>query len=138
MSVDNSILYKYISDLISIPLARKYIEEAGGYIISSGLIWPIDNLKGETFYYHIDILKKETFFLLGGDLDLDNSEVVLDQDELLFVISNLQTYLEVTNLLALEKAIQKQFVEIRFLNGKSPKIGTFPDRGLYFVNFSLS
>ncbi len=137
MSIDNSVLYKYVSDLLRIPPACKYIEEAGGYIISTGLVWPIDATEGETVYYYINVVDQEVRFLPDFSADLSTAELVTDQNEILFVISHLQSYIKTVN--RLEKAFgSDQILEIRFMEGKTPKINLTTQRALYFGNFSCS
>ncbi len=122
MPTDNSMLYKYVSDILRIPLLCKYIEDTGGYIISTGLVWPMPTFEGETEYYYINVLDKEIRFLPDFSADLHTAKIVTNQDEILFVIKHLQVYIQNANTIAKLSSIAKKLSQ----------------RGLYFGNFSLS
>ena len=122
MSPNISILYRCVSDLLHIPVACKYIEDAGGYIISTGLVWPIPTFEGETEYYYINVLDKEIRFLPDFSADLHTAGVVTDQDEVLFVFNHLLVYIQNANNQAKIASTPKQVT----LHGK------------FFGNFSLS
>lgn len=122
MSTDNSILYTYVSDLLRIPPVRKYIEDAGGYIISTGLVWPIKTVEGETVYYYINVLGKEIRFLPDFSADLHTAEVVTNQDEILFALKHLQVYIQNANTIAKLSSAAKKVSQ----------------QGLFFGKFSLS
>lgn len=138
MPTDNSSLYGFVSELLRIPQACNQIEEAGGYIISTGLIWPMETTEGEIVFYYINTADKEIRFLPDFSTDLSNAELVTDQDEILFVITNLQVYIETVNRLASEEKSSNQVLEIRFIEGGTPRIRLPTQRVLYFGNFSLS
>ncbi len=117
-----SILYRCVTDLLHIPVACKYLEDAGGYIISTGLVWPIETTEGETVFYYINTLDKEIRFLPDFSADLATAEIVTDQDKILFVFNHLLVYIQDANNREKITSVTKRVVL----------------RGKFFGNFSLS
>lgn len=139
MPPDISILYKCVSDLLRIPQACKYFEDAGGYIISTGLVWPMETTDGEMVYYYINVVDREIRFLPDFSADLHTAEVVTDLNKILFVFKHLIDYVQAANKQEVASSPDsKQILEIRFLEGETPKINITTQRVLFFWNFSLS
>jgi hypothetical protein len=133
MATNNTDLYNFAAELIKFPLARRLIEDAGGYVISTGLVWPLDTVDGEKVFYYVNVIDREFRFLPDFSADLSTAEIVTDQDEILFVIGSIQAYMRTMVQLYLS-----QVSEVRFTEGNSPNIRIYPNNAILVWSFSLS
>lgn len=133
MATNNSDLFNYATDLINFPFACKLIEDAGGYVISTGLVWPIETEDGGNVYYYINVIDREFRYLPDFSADLATAEVVTDQEVILFVVGSIQAYMR-----AMFEAYHNQEFEIRFAKGESPNLNILPQHAVFFWNFCMS
>lgn len=139
MKNNNSELFRYVADVITLPDIQDLIEEGGGIITSHGLVWPIDTADDEnTAYYYINVQDQQVYFLPNFETDIDNAELVDDEEEMIFVILNLKAYLTTLTILDDSLELPNFVLEIRFNHADTPHIKINPRQALYFRNFSVS
>lgn len=100
MPTDNETMFAQISDLINTPSYQDTLNEAGGIITSTGLIWPVDNeIIGVTFYYDINILSHEVFLLPYLDSDADDATQITNQNDILSLLIAIHTFTKIVTSL---------------------------------------
>ncbi len=93
MPTDNEKIFAQISDLINSSAHQDTINEAGGILTSTGLIWPVS---GETdddiLYYDINIQSHEVFLLPYLDSDADDATQVTNQNDILSLLVSIHAF----------------------------------------------
>lgn len=99
MSYIQNLFFKYVSDIVLLPLVQDIFDEVGAIITQNGLVWPITHEGGETLYYNINIQSKEVFLL--PQLDSDDSEAtrVSDEKTIAFLLTDIQGAIHTISLI---------------------------------------
>ena len=100
MPTDNEKIFAQISDLINSSAYQDTINEVGGIITSTGLIWPVSSeTDDDILYYDINIQSHEVFLLPYLDSDADDATQVTNQTDILSLLIAIQTFTKIVTSL---------------------------------------
>ncbi len=95
MSTSKTNIFNYVADIILIPLVQDIIDDAGGFISDTGLIWPVEEQNGHLVYYDINVIREEIFLLPNLDSNPDDCVEITDNNQILALQNHIEDFIYV-------------------------------------------
>ncbi len=98
MLPQNLDLYKYLADIIQLPMIQEVIEMHGGTINSNKILWPLTTVYRYKVYYTIDTQSRCVYF--QGVRGKNENKLMNNEKEILFVLNHLLATIRLSMLIA--------------------------------------
>ncbi|OGD83937.1 hypothetical protein A2572_00045 [Candidatus Collierbacteria bacterium RIFOXYD1_FULL_40_9] len=112
-------IYSYVADIILLPMIQGIVDDAGGFITDTGLIWPVEEQNGHLVYYDINVISKEIYLLPNLDSDQDEAIEVTDKRHVLKLQNHIEDFIYVVTHIG--RILRNKKSSDNFYLGQGPK-----------------